>query len=256
MELKLDDAGHAVLKDGKPVYITEDGGEIAFDAHGTTISIAGLNSENKARRAAERAAVDKLKKYEAIADPDEAVKALDIVRGLDAKKLIDAGKASEATAAAVADAMARHKPIIEERDTLKALAESLTNQLYQERIGGRFSRSKFIAEKLTQPADIIEARFGASFKDEDGKITAYDKSGNKIYSRSNPGELADFDEALEVIIDQYPYKDSLLKGTGGGSGAKPGSGSNGAKVLSRAAFEALSPADKAAKMKDGFTLTD
>lgn len=32
MKLKLDDNGNAVLQDGKPVYVHDDGKEIAFDA--------------------------------------------------------------------------------------------------------------------------------------------------------------------------------------------------------------------------------
>ena len=41
----------------------------------------------------------------------------------------------------------------------------------------------------------MEARFGSAFKVEEGKIIAYDKAGNKIYSRSRAGEIADFDVA-------------------------------------------------------------
>ena len=45
MKLKLDDAGHAVLKDGAPVYVHDDGKEIAFDASHAFGKIRDLTSE-------------------------------------------------------------------------------------------------------------------------------------------------------------------------------------------------------------------
>ena len=35
MKLKIDEQGHAVLQDGKPVYVKDDGAEVAFDVTGT-----------------------------------------------------------------------------------------------------------------------------------------------------------------------------------------------------------------------------
>ena len=104
--------------------------------------------------------------------------------------------------------------------------QTLEQQFYSEKIGGAFSRSKTIAEKLAIPADLVQARFGAAFKIEDGKTVAYDQSGNKIYSRTKPGEVADFEEALETLIDQYPYKDTILKSSGASGGSSGSSGSS------------------------------
>lgn len=64
-------------------------------------------------------------------------------------------------------------------------------------IGGRFGSSSYIKDKVAIPADFVQARFGQSFKIEGDKVVAYDASGNKVFSRTKPGELADFDEALE-----------------------------------------------------------
>lgn len=242
---------YAEVQDGKPVYATDDGKDIAFDAVGTADTIKRLNAEAKGHREGKEAAEAKLKAFEGIDDAEAARKALETVRNLDDKKLVDAGKVEEIKAAAIKAIEDKYAPVVEERDRLKG-------DLYAERVGGKFARSKFIAEKLTQPSDIIEARFGKHFKDEEGKTVAYDASGNKVYSRAKPGETADFDEALEILIDQYPYKDSLLKGTGGGSGAKPGNGGGGGpKTIARSEFDKLGPAEQMQKVtSDGFTVVD
>ena len=50
MKLKLDEQGHVVLQDGKPVYIHDDGKEVAFDAPATVATITRLNGEAKVQR--------------------------------------------------------------------------------------------------------------------------------------------------------------------------------------------------------------
>lgn len=112
--------------------------------------------------------------------------------------------------------------LTQERDSVQA-------QLHKELIGGGFARSKFIQEKIAVPADMIQATFGNNFKIEDGKVVAYGVDGQKIYSRTKHGEVADFDEALETLVGGYQHKDSILKGnqsTGGGYGGQGGGGNN------------------------------
>ena len=91
MKLLLDDAGHAVLEDGKPVYEAGDGKRIAFDAPQTVATITRLNAEAKAHREGKEAAEARLKAFGGIEDADAARKALETIRNIDAKKLIDAG---------------------------------------------------------------------------------------------------------------------------------------------------------------------
>ena len=92
MKLKLDANGNVVVSDGKPVFIADDGKEIAFDVVGTQATISRLNGEAKSHRERAEAAEKSLKSFEGIADPVAAIKALDTVSNLDAKKLIDAGE--------------------------------------------------------------------------------------------------------------------------------------------------------------------
>jgi len=252
MKLKLDEEGHVVVEDGKPVYIHDDGKELAFDAASTVTTISRLNGEAKGHREAKEAAEAKLKEFEGIEDPKAAKDALGKLAALKDKDLVDAGKVEEIRAAAIKAKDDEYKPVVEERDKLRS-------ELNDTVIGGAFDRSKFIEEKVAVPRHLLRSTYGQNFKREDGKLVGYDANGNKIYSRAKPGEVAEFDEAIELLINADPYKDQMLKGSGGsGSGAKNGNGSgdNGAKTMPREQFLKLPPAEQAAKVKDGFQVTD
>lgn len=254
MKLKLDDAGHAVLQDGKPVYVHEDGKDYPFDGAEAFGKIKALNGEAKAHREAKEAAEAALKKFEGIEDPAAAVKALGIVKNLDEKKLVDAGKVDEIRAAAVASVEEKYKPVVER-------ATALERELYSEKIGGAFSRSKFLAEKVTAPIGMVQATFSHHFEVKDGKTVAKDAAGNPIYSRAKPGELADFEEALETLIDAYPHKDHIMKASGAGGGGSPPKGGGGptgggGKQITRTQFDAMTPMDKATAMKAKTTVVD
>lgn len=247
MKLKLDEQGHVVVVDGKPVYIHDDGKEIAFDADATVQTISRLNGEAKGNRERAELAEKLAKSFDGIADPAAARKALETVANLDMKKLVDAGEVdkvkteiSRAFESQLADASRK--------------ADDLERQLYSEKIGGSFARSRLVTDKLAIPADMVQARFGSYFKIEDGKTVAYDPHGNKIYSRSRPGELADFEESLEVLVDQYPHRDSILKSAGGtGSGAGNATPGN---TLRESDFNAMNPKDRAMAMEKGVSIID
>ena len=249
MKLQLDEKGNVVVRDEKPVYVAEDGKEIAFDYPATLATISRLNGEAKGHRERAEAAEARVKLFDGIEDPTRAKEALETLKNIDSKKLIDAGKVDEVRAESkkafdeqVRAIEEKYKPVIAERDGLKS---SLVNEI----LGGSFSRSKFIAEKLAIPADIAQARFGTAFSVEDNnRIVAKGPDGNTLFSRARPGEVADFDEALELIVDAYPHRDSILKGsgaTGGGASGNGGRDSGGKKQVTRAQFDALTPLDQA-----------
>lgn len=225
--------------DGKPVYIHDDGHEIPFDAPAALATITARNGEAKTHREAKEAAEAKLKTFEGITDAAAARKALETVANLDAKKLVDAGEVEKIKTEAIKAVEEKYAPVIAERDKYR-------DDLFSEKVGGSFARSKFIAEKIAIPVDLLQSKFGNHFKVEEGKVVGYDAQGNKLFSRSNPGAVAEFDEAMEMIVGSYAHKDAILKGTGGsGSGARPGGdgkpigGKN--KVYTRDEFNALSP---------------
>jgi prepilin-type processing-associated H-X9-DG protein len=229
----------AALDDkGLPIYVHDDGKEFGHDAPAANARIAALNAESAERRTKLTEAEAKLKGFEGIEDAEAAKKALETLANIDAGKLLEAGKVEEikkaardAAEAQMADAAKKSQTRIAE---LEGQVTGLNATLDNEVIGGSFGRSKFIAEKSAIPADFVQARFGTAFKREEGKIVGYYPSGEKIFSRSKMGELADFDEAIELLIDQHPDKANILKGDGhSGGGAdhgdksKPGFGQPG-----------------------------
>ncbi|MDQ8936639.1 DUF6651 domain-containing protein [Acinetobacter rudis] len=236
-----------------PIYIHDDGKEVAFDAAHAVQKISSLNAEAKTHREAKEAAEAGLKAFEGL-DAENARTAIATVKGYEAKQLIDAGEAERVRTEAIESVKQTYETqlgqITQERDTYQ-------QQLHGELIGGGFARSKFAAEKLAVPADMVQAMFGGNFKVENGKPVAYDNKGQKIYSRTNHGDDAGFDEALEILVGGYQHKDAILKGSQGSGGGYQGGngGQGGAKTMTRQNFEQLAPSEKASFMKDGGEIT-
>jgi len=250
MKLKLDENGHVVVQDGKPVYVHDDGKEVAFDAPQTVATITRLNGEAKTHREAKEQFEAQAKAFEGL-DPVKVKEALNIVQNLDAKKPGEVDKVK----AEITDALKKtYEPQIQQLTTER---DAVQQQLHGELIGGGFARSKFIQDNIAVPVDMIQATFGKNFQIENGKVVAVGTDGQKIYSRTRPGEVADFDEALETLVGGYQHKDSILKGgQGSGGGFTNNGGQGGGKSMSRQQFEQLPPNDRSGFMRDGGKITD
>lgn len=256
MKLKtvtIDGKTYAEVDGDKPIYIEDNGSETAFDAPASRQAIAARNAEARSHREAKEAAEAKLKAFEGIEDPAAAIDALKKVKNLSDKDLIAADKVEEIKNNAIRAVEEKYAPIVKK-------AETLEQELHAEKIGGSFARSKFITEKLAVPADMVQAMFGRHFTLEGGKIVAKDANGNQIYSDANPGNPADFDEALGKIVSSYAGRDHIMKGSGhNGTGKQPGTGGggeNGAKTMTRAEFERLQPMDQMSKVREGVQVVD
>jgi len=221
MKLKLDANGNVVTKEVNgvkmPVYVHDDGKEIEFDAAGAMQKIRDVNAEARDHRLKFEEADGKLKAFEGIEDPAAAKRALETVKSFNGKQALTAEeieqKVKERVTQAVSSTEEKFKPTVAERD--KAIAE-----LRAEKIGGSFSRSKYISDKLGIPSDLVQSKFGNAFDIVNGRVVAKGADGKEIYSRARPGELADFDEALETLVNGYEHKDKILKGSGqSGSGS-------------------------------------
>lgn len=235
------------IKDENPVWIHEDGKEVPFDAKHALSNITKLNKESQAHREAREAADTRLKLFEGIDDPENARKAIDTMKNLSAGELKTAAQVEEiqkeAQKAAAEQVRAASEANSRKMTELSKERDTYRDSLFSEKVGGAFTRSKFVTEKVAVPVDMLQSMFGGRFKIEDNKVIGHDNAGNKIYSRVRAGEIADFDEALETIVEGYAYRDSILKGTGStGSGAQPQNrGAGGANSITRGEFNKLSP---------------
>ncbi len=257
-KLKLDDKGNVVVQDGKPVYIDGDGKETTFDAGQMHATITRQNGEAQRHREAKEAAEAALKVFDGL-DAAEARKALDTLKNVDLSKLGNVEQIRKEVSTAY------DRQLEEVRTSLGNANKELTTKYgdlegkyHNEKIAAAFGGSKFVTDKLAIPTDLVQAKFGGHFKVEEGKLVGYDANNGKIYGRTNPGELASFDEALETLVERYPSRDQIMKGTGNnGNGTKGVPGGGAGKTMSRASFDALPPADRAAYARtQGNVVTD
>jgi hypothetical protein len=213
------DKTYAEISDGKPVYVHDDGKELVFDAPAAMAKITSLNGEAKTHREAKEAAETRLKSFEGIEDVDAARKALGIVANLKDKQLVEAGEVEKIKAGAIAAVEEKFKGVVNERDALKGERDKYRGDLDGLVRSNAFQGSKYVADKVAVPVHMLERTFGDRFKVEDGKLVPYDAKGEKLFSRVKPGEVAGFDEAIEITIASDPFKDNILKGAAGGGGA-------------------------------------
>lgn len=255
MKLKMNEQGQPVLQDGHPVYVYDDGKEVAVNVAELHAKVHSLNGESAGRRKRIEELEALNAKFQGIEDPAAALKALETLKSIDAKKLVDAGEVERLKADILRGAEETWGPkykAAEER------AEKAEKQLYQEMIGGAFARSKFITEKMAIPADFVQAALGQYFKIEDGHVVAYHPSGERMMSRTKVGDPAGFDEGLEVLVMNHPRRDSLLKSSlqGGGGAPSNGGGGTGVKSMRREIFDSLAPPQKAVFLSAGGKVTD
>ena len=237
--------------EGNPIYTTDNNAEVGYDGEKLATRVNELNTENTKNAKAAQEAATKLKAFEGI-DADKARSALDTVANLNDKKLIEAGEVEKVKGEAIKATKAQYDSLIEQTyKPLEKKAAKLEAALHEEKIGGRFARSKFISEKIAIPAPLMRKSFGEHFTIEEGAVVARHTSGEEIYSRKNAGEKADFDEALEILVDSSPYRDDILKSSGkGGTGGKgSGGGGGGGKQMNEADFQKLQLNDPQAAQK-------
>lgn len=258
LKLKLDNDGHAVLQDGKPVYTDDaDGKELAFDAEQMRSKISELNAESKQHRLTAKEKAELLEKYGDAKPEDvaafratlEELGGVDGLKKLKEKSGIDVEAVKKSITESYESKLAAANKSIEEKDS----------DIRKLLVGNGFALAKSLEGTIFKDTrDVAESYFGRHFKVENGKPVAY-MGENMLLSRERPGEPADVNEALAILIDQHPQRDSFKLATGGGSGAPPNGskqGQNGEKTISRAEFQALPPAQQSALAIARVTITD
>lgn len=247
MKWVLDANGNVKLSANKhPVYAADDGSEIELDLPKTLTKISSLFGEAKQHREAKEAAESKLAGFDGL-DVTAAKSAIETVKALNGKTALTVAELEKIrtdTAAETKKSLeARYKPVTEENERLKG-------QIKTSAISAFFASSPFAKEKLAIPADMAQAYFGKHFDvDDAGKVSVKGHDGQSVLSKRNPGSVAEADEAFEILVDGYPNKASILKGSGqGGSGGAGGGrgGSGGKMTMTRSEFDAIqNPGEKA-----------
>lgn len=227
MKLKMVD-GQVEVRDGKPVYVRDDGSEVAFDAPKAMADFKERRDEfdNLKRQHSE------LTTKVAGLDLDAARAALTTVANLRDQKLIEAGKVDEV----VAERLKQHtEKSAQAEQALKDQIKAIEANLYQATVGREFAASKLLAEKTFLPPRAAQALWGDRFKVQDGAIVAIKKNGETLYGADDPNKPAPFDEALDFFIKEDADRDRYLKGTnnGGGGSMSTTTKANGAPDLSK-----------------------
>lgn len=243
-KLALDDDGHVkVTEDGKPIYEDKDGKEVPVDAAQMYQKIIDLGKENKGHREKAEKLQAKVQLFDEIEDIEawhaEAVKAMETVANFNEKDWLKAEKvdsmkrqmkeAHEAELQQVKDSVA------ETMKDKEATIIKKDGQIRKLTISAKFAASPLFTgekRKTTMTPDAAEAIFGHLFTvEEDEKDLNnlairgyYSQGGEQIYSIENPGEPADFNEAMGMIWERYPQKNNYIRGDRGGSGAQGGAG--------------------------------
>jgi len=216
----LTEDGKAIeMKDGQPVVREDKEGAAPFtiDAIGAQAKITTITAESNDRR----------KKLGELQTEHDALKVTSTglqttVDGIDDKNKVKIEELKDVI----------NKTWEGKESEWKGKEDRLNAKLFDATVGINFATSKVISGTVLPP-DIAKATFGKHFN-PDG--TANDAAGNVIYSKSKPGEAAGFDEAMTAIIDAYPAKDSIMKGSGakGSGGHRTGDGDGGQSVKSSA----------------------
>jgi hypothetical protein len=209
MPWKLTDDGVLAKADGNPVLVTDEA-EVPVGAED---ALAALDAPERILELESR-----LEAFEGI-DPEAARAALAVAAEFEAGRLVPADQADGEPAEPDEDTLQQMADLEAKVLFLQHKLDETTARLERELVGHAFASSPYIRNRLTVPAEMVQAMFGAHFRVEDGLLKGY-LDGKPLMSKANPEVPAGFDEALEKMIQAWPHKNAILRGAGGsGSGA-------------------------------------
>ncbi|UQZ90212.1 hypothetical protein C4J81_13775 [Deltaproteobacteria bacterium Smac51] len=240
-----ENSGLAVNDHGNPIWVSDTGEEKVVDYTAMSAALSRANREAAERNDKIKALDAKLAPLADIEDFDnwreEALKAIETVRGLP-----DKDKAIEERIKAQVDAAT--KPLRDQVATMEKQRREAEEHLQRETVSNAFNRSEFVRGKMVDPivaADLFSKHFSLN---QDGRLIATGHDGQIIYGEN--GEAA-FDEALAKLVDGYPGKNYLLKGSSAsGSGANPGSSGKPGGSNPKSLSDCKTEAEKIQYLKD------
>jgi len=271
LQYKLLESGDGIQvdADGRPLVFDdekEDEKEFGLDAIHLFSKIPALQAEAKGYREEKETYKAQLDAFDGLTpedvkkkldsfigiDPEDAKKALatmanldqlDKERNIEVEKL-KAGVA-EAYETQMKDLTTAYTGKIQERDQAIERKDAAIRNLL---IKGAFDRSSFIKNHTDVPSEMVYNTFGKNFsvEEKDGTLRVFAVRGNgdKILSMSKPGDPAAPEEAIEVLINESPYKDSILKTSPGGSGAGGNTNPDATQRQKSEALARMSPSER------------
>jgi len=210
MKYVLDKDGKIIVGPKGGIMIDVENGSEPYelDVTGVEKTIAELRAEAKEHRQkkAEYKAIVESLPEEIIKNPKAAQEALTVVASLGDKHKMDMEKLKGELTKSFESAHA-------EKD--KKIGE-LQGQIFNEKVTSRFATSKALEKTIfNKTREVAISHFKSHFTvDENGNMIGKFKDGAMIYSKTNPGKPADFDECIESIINNDPNKESYLAPTG------------------------------------------
>jgi len=223
-----------VGESGNPLFVNGEGqAPVEVDWTTALSTINKLNNESQSKREAaealaneNKALKDSLSAWDGLT-PELARKDRKTMESIDQKELLKADEVEKFKNSILTAAKAEKDTAVNaltmKLDEVTKIAQEKESKLDEMILTNSFADSKFV-QSLVPPSDMIINTFSSYFRIEDGNIVGY-AGDDKIASREHPGEIAKFDEAIKILVEDYPHKDLILPGVSGGSGSKGGGGS-------------------------------
>ena len=224
----------------RPIYINEEGKELALDPVGMYGKIVDMGKTEKELRGNTKRLEGQLELFTGIEDivvwKEDADKALESIKNFNDKDWMDVKKVDNLKVE-MKEAHDKKLNEVKESFQLKETEFSTTVgkkdvQIRKLMVSNKFATHPLFSgpkRKTRIPPEMAETFFGKHFKvEEDSQgeliLRAYHTTGDPVYSTENPGELADFHEAMFSIFDKYDGKDDVMIGGESGSGSTGGPG--------------------------------
>jgi len=245
-KIKIDEESKSPVfsDDGKPIYFDPDGKELALDPPAMYQKIIDLGLENKKHRESNKSLRTNLDIFEGIDDIGEwktkADEALEKVANFNEKDWLAADKVKKLKDD-IKDSY--EKQLTQQADAFKEKEESFGTRLSKKdtQIRDLMVNNKFATHPLfsgTKPkTNVLPAmavdHFGKQFKIEENEKTGelsligHYANGDIVYSKENPGDIAEFREAMNLIFEAHPDKDAMIRGGAPGTGSRGGDGDGG-----------------------------
>lgn len=267
--------GTPVIDGNKIAFIDPDGKEVSLDPPAMYGKIISLNKEAKTAREKNESMQGIVGIFEGIEDisewktkADEALSTVENFNDKDWMKADKVEKLKSEMATSYDQKLEKQKisfqSVIGEKDQIIA---SKDLQIHKLLVSNNFATHPLFGgpkPKSKLSPDMAEAYFAKHFKVEvadngvELMLRAYNDPGkydDPIYSRENPGEFANFSEAMNELWDRFPGKDSLMGASQPGSGSGGGSGEGGEEGDDLSKLKAaLEKAQKEGRAKDAIAL--